>query len=41
MKPANVMVSDSGVVKIVDFGLATMAGTDVTREGATIEPWRI
>ena len=36
VKPANVMVSDSGVVKIVDFGLATMAGTDVTREGATI-----
>ncbi|MDQ3243620.1 MAG: protein kinase [Gemmatimonadota bacterium] len=36
VKPANVMVTDSGVLRIVDFGLAKMAGTDVTREGTTI-----
>jgi len=36
VKPANVMITDAGVVKIVDFGLAKMAGTDVTREGTTI-----
>jgi serine/threonine-protein kinase len=36
VKPANVIVSDGGVVKIVDFGLAKMAGADVTRERTTI-----
>ena len=36
VKPANVMVTDSGALRIVDFGLAKMAGSDVTREGITI-----
>ncbi len=36
VKPANVMVTEAGIVKLVDFGVAKMAGTDVTREGTTI-----
>ncbi len=36
VKPANVMITAAGAVKIVDFGLAKMAGPDVTREGTTI-----
>jgi len=36
VKPANVMVTRVGRVKVVDFGLAKMAGTDLTREGTTI-----
>ena len=36
VKPANVVVTDRGQVKLVDFGIAKMTGADVTREGVTL-----
>jgi hypothetical protein len=36
LKPANILIAEDGTVKITDFGIARVQGSDLTREGESL-----